>query len=164
MMYYSSIVGLPVIISNKTKIAVVLDVFYCSMTKSVLGLIVKEKGLFTSYKYIPLDEIEEIQKTYVKVNNISSIKEISSNDKLYKTITNPNKCSIETDVYIKGGNKLGKIKDIAFNFELGIIDNYIISNGIIEDLVSGRKVIDDEGTIHKKGRLLIKKLNNKIKK
>ncbi len=160
MQNYSSIIGLPIILGNKKKIAVVNDVLYCSKTKTILGLIINGKGLISKYKYIPLDEIEKVNPTNIIIKNATSIKTIENNSQAYEVAINPNKCTIDSLVYSQDKVRIGKIKDIIFNFEAGIIDGYIITDGITEDIVNGRKVINDNLTVHNKKKLIIKEKGN----
>lgn len=167
MVLYNSIIGLPVFsLDNGVRIANVKDILFCSRTKTVLGLIVEEKGLVNKPKYIPLDEIQEISKTSVRVNGIDSVRQISPKETIYNILTSPNRCGINTQVYLKNGKRIGKISDIVFNFEIGVVDSYIISDGIIDDLLTGRRLIIENGTTHLGKKLLISKeslINTKIK-
>lgn len=162
MQNYNSIIGLPVVINNNSKIAVVQDILYCGHSKTILGLIISSNEITSTYKYIPLDEIECIKNTSIKVKSTDSIKQINRKDKLlYKSVTDTNKCKINTAVITEDKHKIGRIKDINFNFEAGVIDSYIISDGIVDDLLNGRTLIDDSQTVHKKNKLFVKNINKK---
>lgn len=155
MILYSSLIGLPILCSNK-KIGVVKDILYSSKFQNILGLVVEEKNIIKPYKYISIDDIEELNKTSIKINNNSCIKLINKNDSIYDIVDNPYKCSINSNVYINKDRKIGKVKDIIFNFEQGLIEGYIITDGLIEDLISGRKIINNKNVCSKRDKLIIK--------
>lgn len=154
MLSYNSIIGLPVICSkNNSKIAVVKDVLYCSKNKYFLGLIIQDKGILRSPRYIPIDEIAELNKTSVIISNLEAVKKVPANDSINELFTVQDKCRINNDVYSEDGIKIGKIRDIIFNFEGGIIDSYIISDGFVQDLMTGRKILPDKVTKYKNNEL-----------
>lgn len=153
---YTSIVGLPVVvIRTNSKIATVKDVLFCCKKRIVFGLLIEEKRLLGITKYIPLDEIEQINKTSIVVSSLNCIKEVKSSDGMYKIISDAKRCSLGTSVYTKNGKRIGQIRDIIFDFEIGTIDSYIISDGIIEDLISGRKLLPNIQTFFRRNNIYI---------
>lgn len=143
--FYNDILGLPVVnLQNKLKVAVVQDVFFYNTQRLILGLIVQQKGILRSLKYIPLDDIYGLNVNNITIKDITCIKKVYKKDFEYKDIENLNKNEIGIGVYLENGTKIGEVRDIVLNLNTGTIEGYIISYGIIEDVISGRVLICNE--------------------
>ena len=154
MVSYNSLVGLPVI-SNSKKVAIAKDILFCSRNKCLLGIIVEEKGLLNKPKYIPLEQIQEINKVSIIITDLDCIKPILEDNQLFQLLSDTDGFKVNSQVYSNGGKSFGKIKDIVFNFETGIIDSFIVTDGVIEDLISGRKVIQGSNIVKKHKKWIV---------
>ena len=142
---YNELIGLPIYSTDSQKsIGIVNDIFFDSKKKILMGIIVEKRKFLGVFKYIPIDEIEKIEKTCIYVRTKESVKSINQNDSLYKMVIDLNNCTIDTEVFNDYGKKIGLVNDIIFDFEIGTIDSYVITNGLLEDFISGRKTILDE--------------------
>lgn len=139
MISYKSVIGLPVTYSKcGHKIGVIKDVLYSVKQKILIGIIVEEKGLFSSLKYIPIDDVESINAVEIRVSKLECILKVDDKNKLCDIVSNPYECRIDNNVYVENGTLAGYVHDIILDFDSAKIEFIIISNGIIEDLISGR--------------------------
>lgn len=156
MIFYNSILGLPVFDSTtNTKVASVIDILICSDWQMILGIIVEKNTIFGTYKYIPIDEIELINKTSIKIYSQNGVLQFNSKDDEYKIIKD-NRCKINTSVYSQG-QKIGVISDLLLNFRTSKVVGYVVSDGIVQDIIAGRKVFLNKNIEFRKRGMFVPK-------
>jgi uncharacterized protein YrrD len=84
----------------------------------------------------------------IQINDFSKVKELKRTDDRFQLMSQLKHCKINTKVFSKEGEKIGHIKDINIDTEFAIIDSFVISDGVIEDLISGRKLLSYCEVIH----------------
>ncbi len=145
----NSLINLPVIALNNGKnIAHIKDVVYDSATNKVTALVVDEKGWFSSAKIILIQDVESIGKDSIIVENESKI--ISANSEVDSSValsSNGDNFLDTNQVITKSGTKLGKVTDIYFDENTGILEAIEVSEGFLSDIMSGTKKIQIDNII-----------------
>lgn len=137
---YSEIVGLPVVgIDHGTKIGTVEDILFCKKDRVVKALVLERKGIHLKQKVILLKDILNMGKDAVVVEDGRCLIGLSQVKK-WEEFKNIGKLT-GLKVYSKFGDDLGIVKDILFDYQNGAIEGVEVSDGIFQDVVSGRKVI-----------------------
>ncbi|MGE4282273.1 MAG: PRC-barrel domain-containing protein [Clostridia bacterium] len=141
MLRFSTVIGLPVVsIKSGTKIAVVKDIIFDANTKKLVGLVVHCKKLMFNNKIIL---IEDIMSAGINAILIEDEDILISSEKLTQ-LPNTKKYweeFIGTPVYSDNGVNIGEIQDVSFDWELGLLEELEISDGVVQDLIEGRKIL-----------------------
>jgi uncharacterized protein YrrD len=152
--------GLPIIsIATGSQIGMVKDVVFFPTSKKISALIVNVKKLISSSKAIRIEDVVQVGKSAVLV---ADEKCMFSIDKLPKSplIKSYQEELLDTQVYTDSGINLGVVQDISFDFELGMLEEIEISDGIVQDLMDGRKIIPvTESMQLEKGIVIIESKN-----
>lgn len=140
MLKYGDVLGLPVICGNDgKKIGMVKDVIFCLKTKKVKGFLLEPGRYETTKKIAMFGDVLNIGGGAVIINNCLNIKTV-------------NKAGYETEfklrgringsrIYSKSGEDLGIVKDVLFDINTGQIEGVEVSNGILQDIYQGRRVV-----------------------
>lgn len=149
MLKFSDIIGLPVIhIGEGNIIGTVRDIVFISKTKKITGLIIRTKSIVSSMKVIKAQDIVKVGKSAVLVSSnlcMQPVKEFLSTSTSVKRYQED---ISEKQIFTDGGEKIGVIQDAIFNFEAGLLEEFEISDGLVQDLMEGRKVISSKEIIH----------------
>lgn len=143
----TDILNRPIIAFDTGKqIARVLDLVFDQDTNQLLGLLVKEAGLFRAVRVVPLNQIKAIgpdvvvipgKDAIVSANDIPSIKAVIK----HKLVLKGNRI-VTTD-----GRNLGSVVDLYFDDQTGVIEGYEASGGLFADAYSGRSFIPAPQTV-----------------
>jgi uncharacterized protein YrrD len=110
-------------IDNQTQDLEAKDVVYNSKTNKVRGILVDKKSSQKSSKIIFLEDIKSIGFNIININISKSIKNNNeSGQDCLTSHTNNSNFYEQPEVITQGGNILGRIIDIFFDFPSGIID------------------------------------------
>lgn len=140
MVKISNIIGLPIIYdSGKKSPGFLKDIIFNIGEKQIKGLVVEKTGFRKSSKIFRTDNIYDIgggaviikEKPYVEYKCIKSDRKYTAIDKKKE----------EVKVYSKNGEDLGVVKDVYFNLLNGNIEAFELSDGVIQDIIDGRKII-----------------------
>ncbi|NSW89171.1 MAG: PRC-barrel domain-containing protein [Firmicutes bacterium] len=150
------IIGLPVIvIPGEKELGFVKDVVYNSKEKQVKAVIIEKMEGKSGTGLIMLEDINEISSDGILINKenekrIEQYRYKKGNKNYNKSKTKKTLkigCSEQlkeikdTKIYSKSGNELGVVKDVLFDYRTGNIEGVEISDGILQDLMEGRKII-----------------------
>ena len=143
MLKFSEIIGLPVVsIASGYKIGTVKDIIFISDTKEISALIIHEnRKLMSSPQAIKVQDVIKVGKSAVLVSEeqcLTDLKSFLSSTEFVKQYSKEVK---EKRVYTDGGVKLGTIQDALFDFETGMLAEFEISDGLVQDLIEGRKIM-----------------------
>jgi len=141
------ILGLPFIYDDGSKSPGFLkDVIIDINEKQVKAFIAEKKGLRKIITTFGFDDIREIGAGALIVKKHPVYEE--NENKKYKENGNANKKFSDIDnkkyeikVYSRNGDDLGFVKDVFFNAQTGHIEAFELSDGLIDDIIEGRKVI-----------------------
>ncbi|HEX3028974.1 MAG TPA: PRC-barrel domain-containing protein, partial [Clostridia bacterium] len=137
---YSEVLGLPVIcVENGKKIGIIEDVIFCPKTKETRAFILQRKGCSIDRKVILVKDVLSLGNDALIVNDCTCAKN-------FKTVKNSEELKNRGDIqglkiYSKNGENVGTVKDILFDYRTGTIEGVEISDGLIQDIVQGRRIL-----------------------
>ncbi len=137
----SEFIGCSVINKNNgNKICNIKDIIYSKNKFKIIAFLNNEGGFLREKKIIRFKNIEYIGKDAIMVKNEKFVEKASSLPEIDKLI--------EESISMKGkevisedGESLGFIKDILIDEKKGKILGFVLTEGVIQDLVEGRNVI-----------------------
>lgn len=161
MIKFTKLIELPIIsLTSGNKIGTIYDVIFMPDNMQIIAFIIVLKKLFAGKKVVLFKDIETVGENAVFIQNDSKMMNITQwhmpeDAKSYR------KHVSDVPVYTDNGISIGAVQDALFNFELGVLAEFEISEGFIQDLMDGRKKIPVSESIHmEKGILILD--NNKI--
>ncbi len=143
----NDVIGKPVITySDGEIIEKIHDIVFSAESGRVLAFVVSEGGLFASARVLPFEGAKSIGPDAVTVESESSVITVEQNQEIEKLL--------ETDYVVRGlrvmteeGKDLGKILDLYFHEDTGVIQGYEVSGGMFADAISGRSFLPAPQTI-----------------
>ncbi|SHE50348.1 Uncharacterized protein YrrD, contains PRC-barrel domain [Caldanaerobius fijiensis DSM 17918] len=140
MIKASSLLNLPVY-SDKTgkKLGNVKDVVYGPLKDSIVGYIINSGSIFKSPKFVMANNISHITKDYLVVKDEYSIQDLSENSDIF---IHRNSHFVGSSVKDTQGKNLGIVSDAVVDTGNNQVKGYILSDGLISDLINGRSFIE----------------------
>lgn len=137
---YSEVVGLPVICADSgKKIGNIKDVIFCLGRKEVIGYLLENKGMKINDKMILSEDILHMGSDVAVINDhtsVASVKKLEAEGRL------KGRGSIKgLNIYSKTGEMLGIAEDILFDWRTAHIEGFEVSDGLIQDIMQGRKIL-----------------------
>jgi uncharacterized protein YrrD len=143
---FATVEGLPVLsLSSGQECGHVLDLFY--KEGSVIGFLIDPKGWLTKHQFLPVSSIEHIGTDGVMVTNSHVLKPITRNEKLAFSLKTGKRRLHGTALLTAEGEKLGLLEDVYFLEEMGTIIGYEVTEGLVADLVEGRRVVKSKAKL-----------------
>ncbi|QXM05972.1 PRC-barrel domain-containing protein [Crassaminicella indica] len=132
------IIGLPVIsLDDGCKIFEVKDIIYCNKTFKVTAFLIDEGGYFHEPRVVSFENIKNIGKNAVTIQNDKSIKYVKNPiNKL-----NSREKLLGLEVITNDGKNIGTVQDIMMETENGRLLGLILTEGLFDDLVEGRSIL-----------------------
>lgn len=135
MIKYSELLLLDLIgIKSKKNIGNIVNVAFSKNFKKITGLIVKNDKLYKNKVLIPMASIVDIDEDSIIVENDDNLK----NEKPYEgkefNLT-------DWEVMTEKCECIGYVKDLIIKIDDGEILGFIVSEGLIEDILKGRNFI-----------------------
>ena len=121
---------------TKESIGKILDVIYSDNLKKIDYLIVKNDNLIKNKIPIPYKHVDFLDNNQVLyLENMDALRD-KSNEEVKGKIN-----LLDKEIRLENGECIGYIKDIVINKEDGTIGGFIITEGLIEDILKGRNYI-----------------------
>ncbi len=137
---FSTVEGLPVIaLSNGVEYGHVLDLLY--ENGSVMGFLIDPKGWFTRHLFLPVSSVSSFGQDGIMIEGSQALKPCSKAVKKALPLKNGKRRLHGTPLLTKEGEKLGLVEDVYFLEEMGTIIGYEVTDGLVADLLEGRKVV-----------------------
>lgn len=137
----SELLGLPIIcINDGDKVAEVKEVIYSKNRLRILGFIVKEGNFFREPEIIKFKNVDSIGKDALMIKNIKVIESATTIPEINEQITNKSRL-IGEEVISDDGESLGFIQDVIIDEEKGRIFGFVLTEGLIQDIVDGRNIL-----------------------
>lgn len=135
---YSEVLNMPVVsVKNGRNIGTTKDVILDMDSKEVVGLLLEHQRLSFGMQVILFENVETISDDAVVAESRDNVK-IMSKEAYEKAFTR-NDSLIGRRVFSRSGRELGIIRDFIFNCRSGRIEELDISEGIFQDIMTGRK-------------------------
>lgn len=136
----SDVIGLPVLdLQAGHERGVVRDVLF-DEDWTFQGLLVEIKAMFRRGRFIPSDSIQAIGEDYVTIRNEKAMHPLEGTDHMIGVKAGSSHM-IGKPLITANGHRLGQIEDIYFHTEIGSIVGYEVSDGLLSDLMEGRKAV-----------------------
>lgn len=136
----NDVIGLPVLdLKAGEERGVVRDVLFGEDLKFE-GLFVEVKAMFRRGRFIPSRFIHAIGHDYVTIADEEMLLPIQGIDDFTGLKTGPAKV-IGKPLITANGQRLGQVEDIYFQTEFGSIIGYELSDGLLSDIMEGRKAV-----------------------
>lgn len=143
MLRYNKIIGLPVLtLKDGKKAGVVYDVLYNMKRKLVQGILTIN---IARKNYVNIADIENAGDNIIVLTQ-NTTKNL--NEKAYfKNDVLNGRDIINRRIFTHKGEDIGFISNIYFDFDTGSLDAFEIADGLIEDIISGRRIMPALGNI-----------------
>lgn len=118
----------------------VKDTLFLPGDKKIRGLLISCRRWIKSLKILIIEDIKAIGNDAILIKSSGKLIEC---EKLpwYKDATNEKKRVMGLKLITKDGEELGFIEDIIVNEKDCTIEGYVLTDGIIEDIIKGKIVI-----------------------
>ncbi len=150
----SEVVGLPVISAeNGKKVGTVANLIFCPQRRRLEAVLLVPEGYLSGEMVILLKDVLNIGRDAVITSSsscISAMKAVQTEGELEET------GKLEgLKIYSRAGEDLGVVKDVLFDQKTGLVEGVEVSDGIIQDIIQGRRVIPLFGKVEFGGDILL---------
>jgi uncharacterized protein YrrD len=137
----TNIIGHKIItIDNGQEIGKVNDIIYDPTVNKITAFLVDKGGIFSDAKIILMDSIQSIGEDAVLVPSSDVIKKVSDiNQEKISNIANGDNYLTKTKVVTENGKEIGSINDLYFNSDNGNVEEFQVSDGLIQNIKSGTR-------------------------
>lgn len=136
MIRYNQLITLRIMDKESNEpIGRILDAIYSEDYRKIDYLLIKRDNIIRNKFIIPYQYIHISNNNTVYIKNMEALK-----DRWEKDFKERFKF-IDKEIRNEDGECIGYIKDIVINKENGVIDGFIITEGVLEDLFHGRNYI-----------------------
>lgn len=137
---YSEVLNLPVICADDgMKAGVVKDILFSLQDKEVKGFLLAHNGLSTDKRVLLPDEVKSLGSDAAVISSPECIRKIDRS--AYSEAFPDEGRLIGIKVFSKDGEELGIVKDVIFDFRSKKVEGFIISDGLLQDILEGRKLL-----------------------
>lgn len=98
----------------------------------VRALIITATGWFTGKKILPIHDISLIRDTDLSIDEKEKLQPFEAAYEGFDDI-------LDRPLLTESGLRIGVVADLSFDLATGNIEDYVISDGIVTDLVEGRR-------------------------
>lgn len=137
---YSQLIGLPVICADSGKKAgSVKDVIFCPKQREVRAFLMESKGWSGKKRLVWLQDILSLGRDAVVVSNMGNVTGLSKVE--YGNALKDEGALLGLRIYSKTGEDLGVVRDVVFDPGTGRIEGVEVSDGLLQDLLQGRRMM-----------------------
>lgn len=145
---YSEVLNLPVICAdNGKKAGVVKDILFDLENREVKALLLEHTGFMPGKRLVLVKELLSLGNDAAFISDAGHVANMSR--KVFKAVFSDRgdlfggeKGSLlGRRVYSKGGEELGIVKDVIFNIQSFKIEAFEISDGVLQDIIRGRRLL-----------------------
>lgn len=141
MLKSQEVIGLSIFhLKTGKKVGMVRDILFDS-SQHFCGILMEDGGWLRRRRYIPQDNIESIGKDAVVIRSKNNILSFDESTKNWTGLCSGQKMLKGRSVLLTSGHELGVIENVYFMEEMGTIIGYELSDGWVNDLLEGRKVL-----------------------
>ena len=136
----TNVIGLKVLSkSNGLQFTKVRDIMYDPRTQRVVYLVTNEEGWFSEAKVIPFSSIDIIGPDRVMVSNEQVEVKASATGYDLNTLIQNDDIIKNLSIVTENGEKLGKVVDFYFDAQSGVVREFEVSQGLLNDIAGGTK-------------------------
>lgn len=151
---YSEVLNLPVICAdNGRKAGSIKDILFDLDGREVKALLLEHTGLLPGKRVIFLDKLSNLGKDAAIIRSTDCVSVVKR--KAFANLFGSGESFFDGDrgsligrrVYSKAGGELGIVKDVIFDISSGKIEAFEISDGVLQDIIQGRRLLPLFGKI-----------------
>lgn len=143
---FSTVEGLPVIdLSSGNECGHVLDMLFSG--QEVTGLVIDQKGWFNHHLFLPISKVSSFGSEGVMIETHDVLRPFKNQRKEAYPLKLGKHRFQGMPLLTAEGEKIGLVEDVYFTEELGTIVGYEVTDGLLADIVEGRKVIKSKGQL-----------------
>lgn len=136
------IISLPVInLETREELGEVKELIYDPEQNQLVALVVEGGGWWRGARVINFEQVAHIKPEGVYIPQAEAIIDTNDTDET-RRLWQERQCIFGHKFVNGDGEEMGTIEDILVDHETGALVGYEISNGVIEDLISGRINVD----------------------
>jgi uncharacterized protein YrrD len=137
---YSEVLNLPVLCADSGKKAgVVKDIIFGLGSKEVKALLLEQNGISLKKKVVFLNKLLSLGSDAAMVGNRSCVTDMDR--RTYSEAFRDEGALLGLKVFSKAGGELGTVKDVIFDWRTGKIEGFEVSDGMLQDVLQGRKLV-----------------------
>lgn len=148
-------IGLPVFqIDSGERLGTVSDVFF-DINHHVKEILLEREGILTGKAVVPVTDIKSVGEDAITIESIAIKADPEKNTNDF-CLLNGEEALIGKDLYTEGGAILGTVADVYIGAESDNIVGYEVSDGLLADLVAGRKWLPFAQTVRIGDQIIVK--------
>lgn len=137
---YSEVLNLPVICADSgRKAGVVKDILFSPEERQVKALLLERSGVSVRKQVVFLSELISLGDDAAIVDNASCVSDMDRVS-LKKNFKDEGSL-LGLKVFSKEGGEVGVVRDVIFDYRTGRIEGFEISDGLLQDMMHGRKLL-----------------------
>jgi uncharacterized protein YrrD len=137
---YSEVIGLPVIcVEDGKRLGIIKDVLFKLDSRSVDAFLLERKGCEVAKKVVLLKDVVSLGKDAMIINDCTCVKKVKKEE--YRSRFKERRSLHGMKVYSKKGRDFGVVKDVLFDYKTGSIEGVEVSDGLLQDIYSGRNIL-----------------------
>ncbi|WP_100406609.1 PRC-barrel domain-containing protein [Bacillus solitudinis] len=145
MRTFSTIEGLPIInLSSGNECGHVLDLLFTG--RYVTGFVIDQKGWFNHHLFLPLSSVSSFGHDGLMIDSNAKLQPYEKSTNVHPLKLGKKRVQGKP-LLTTEGEKIGLVEDVYFSEELGTIIGYEVTDGLLADIVEGRKVIKSKGEL-----------------
>ncbi|SFJ01264.1 PRC-barrel domain-containing protein [Thermoflavimicrobium dichotomicum] len=141
MLNSQEVMGLSVIhLKTGKKMGTVTDLLF-DETQKLCGLLIENGGWLRKRRWLPIKEVYSIGKDAVLVHSEDALQPLDSSTKSWTGVLSGQKKLRGLPVILSNGCEIGRLENVYFMEEVGTLVGYELSDGWMNDLKDGRKML-----------------------
>lgn len=145
---YSEVLNLPVICADSgRKAGVVKDILFDLENREVKALLLEHTGLMPGKRLVLVKELLSLGNDAAIISDAGFVTNMSRKGfraafgDRKELFGGENGSLLGRRVFSKAGGELGIVKDVIFDIQSGKIEAFEISDGILQDIIQGRRLL-----------------------
>jgi uncharacterized protein YrrD len=137
---YSEVLNLPVICADSGKKAgIVKDILFSIEERQVKALLLERERVSVKKRVVFLSELISLGTDAAIIDNSGCVSDM---DRIaFKKSFEDEGSLIGLKVFSKAGGEVGIVRDVIFDCRTGRIEGFEISDGLLQDVMNGRKLL-----------------------
>jgi uncharacterized protein YrrD len=137
---YSEVLNLPVICADSgKKVGIVKDIIFSPGNREIKAFLLEHKGLDFNKRVILAKDMLNLGEDAMVVDNPECISEMDR--QAYSDAFKDEGSILGLRIFSKDGEDLGTVKDVIFDWKTGRIEGVEISDGLLQDVMQGRRIL-----------------------
>ena len=143
----TDLIGKPVVsFDTGEQFETVKDLIFDQVNNQLLGFVVDEGGWFSGARVLPLNRIQALGQDAIIVPDKRAVI-AADTDESFRRILDRNNILKGTKIVTTDGRDLGKLTDLYFDEQSGVVEGYEASGGVFADAISGKSFVPAPHTL-----------------